>query len=312
MTGGHNLGLQVVTPGPLSTLQDRGRPGLAALGIGTSGAADRRSHALANSLVGNLATAAAIEITLGGLVVKASGDLLLAVTGARCPLRLKPDHEPAVNLSHNTAFPLVNGQRLALGRPPAGVRTYLAVRGGFDVEPVLGSRSTDLLAGIGPLPLRAGSHLRIADDADPAAVPAAALDVPELPAGVVQLPVVPGPRDDWLAADALRILTGGTYEVSPDSNRIGMRLLGPELVRTRKAELPSEGMVPGALQVPPDGRPVLLLADHPITGGYPVIAVVLRADVGRAAQARPGQLLRFSIPDAAGLPGFSHRLNKRR
>lgn len=292
-------GLEVLTPGPLSTVQDLGRPGVAELGIGRSGAADRASFTLANHLVGNSPTAAGIETTFGGLAVQARGDVLVAAAGAPCPLRTTPDTGGACN----APFLLRHGQRLTVGRPRTGVRTYLAVRGGLDLEPVLGSRSTDLLAGIGPARLTAGSYLGVADDiavypsADRAAAdPAAAVTAP--PAGVVGLSVVPGPRDDWFTPDALQLLTAVQYQVSSESNRIGMRLLGPELVRARRGELPSEGLVPGSLQVPPEGRPTLLLADHPVTGGYPVIAVVIRADVDRAAQARPGQLLRFFPIDA--------------
>jgi biotin-dependent carboxylase-like uncharacterized protein len=289
-------GLEVLTPGPLSTVQDLGRPGVAELGIGCSGAADRASFTLANQIVGNSSSAAGIEITFGGLAVEARGEVLVAVTGAPCPLRTTPDTGGVLN----TPFPLRHRQRLTVGRPRTGVRTYLAVRGGLDVEAVLGSRSTDLLAGIGPARLTAGSYLGVADDtaADPVADRAAAdpvLAVTAPPAGVVGLSVVPGPRDDWFTLDAVRLLTAVPYEVSSESNRIGMRLQGPELVRARRSELPSEGLVPGSLQVPPDGRPTLLLADHPVTGGYPVIAVVIRADVDRAAQARPGQLLRFFL-----------------
>lgn len=282
--------LEVLAPGPLSTVQDLGRPGLAELGIGTSGAADRRSFKLANRLVGNQPSAAGIEITFGGLTVQAHGTLLLAVTGAACPLTTTPGRGGAPN----APFYLRDGDELAFGPPRTGLRTYLAARGGIDVAPVLGSRSTDVLAGIGPEPLSAGEHLGVADEVaeDPSADVAA---VAEPTAGVVDLSVVPGPRDDWFVPDALTTLAAEPYEVSTESNRIGMRLHGRELVRARTAELPSEGMVPGSLQVPPSGRPTVFLADHPVTGGYPVIAVVVRADVDRAAQARPGQLLRFHV-----------------
>lgn len=292
------LGIEVVAPGPLTTVQDGGRPGLAEFGIGTSGAADRRSYALANTLLGNAPGAAALEVTFGGLVVQARGDLLLAVTGAPCAMRT----EPAPHGVPDVPMILADGQRLVLGRPRAGLRTYLAVRGGFDVEPVLGSRSTDLLAGIGPPRLHAGSYLRVGDEifGDPVTE---ITDVPEPPTGIVELSVLPGPRDDWFAPEALRTLSAQPYQVSPESNRIGMRLLGAALVRTRRTELPSEGLVPGSLQVPPDGRPTLLLADHPVSGGYPVIAVVRRADVARAAQARPGQLLRFHVTHPNAAPG---------
>lgn len=282
--------LEVLVAGALSTVQDLGRPGLAELGIGASGAADRRSFELANRLVGNGRRAAGIEVTFGGLAVQARGDLLLAATGAPCPLSTTRPSGSGMNVP----FYLHDGDRLDVGVPRTGLRTYLAVRGGVDVAPVLGSRSTDLLAGIGPEPLAAGAELGVGDEvaADPTVDVAAVADPT---GGVIDLSVVPGPRDDWFVPDALTALAAEPYDVSSESNRIGMRLNGRELVRARTAELPSEGMVPGALQVPPSGRPTVFLADHPVTGGYPVIAVVVRADLDRAAQARPGQLLRFHV-----------------
>lgn len=282
--------LTVLAPGPLSTVQDLGRPGLAELGIGRSGAADRRSLELANRLVGNPASAAGIEITFGRLVVEAAGDLLVAVTGAPCPL----DTPPGRNAAMNAPFYLRDRDRLAFGTPRTGVRSYLAVRGGIAVPPVLGSRSTDLLAVIGPDQLAKGARLPVGGQRDaPPTVDLAAIAHP--PDGTLTLTVVPGPRTDWFTDDALEVLTGSPYEVTSESNRIGMRLAGPSLERVRDDELPSEGMVPGALQVPPSGRPTVFLADHPVTGGYPVIAVLLRRDIDLAAQARPGQQVRFQV-----------------
>lgn len=279
--------LEVVCPGPLSTVQDLGRPGLAALGIGRSGAADRGSLRLANRLVGNAESAAGIEVTLGGLSVRAHGDLVVAVTGAPCAAMNSPLH-------------LADGTVLTLGAPHRGLRSYLSARGGVDVPPVLGARSTDILAGIGPDPLEAGSVLAVGTDVvgDPLVDVAA---VPEPAEGVVDLAITPGPRADWFAAGALETLATQTYDVTSESNRIGMRLAGPALARARDDELPSEGMVPGALQVPPSGVPTLFLVDHPVTGGYPVIAVVRSSDLDRAAQARPGQRLRFHVSGGAAL-----------
>lgn len=286
----NGTGLEVRHTGLLATVQDLGRPGLAELGVGRSGAADHRALRLANRLVGNPPAAAGIEVTLGGLSVVAVRDLLVALTGAHCPLTGTPGRGAALN----APFHLHAGDRLDLGVPTAGLRTYLAVRGGIDVRPVLGSRSSDLLAGIGPAPLTAGDLLPVGTAGGSApAVDIAPVREPE--AGVVELAVHVGPRDDWFAPGALTALTAEPYEVSAESNRIGMRLLGAELARSRTEELPSEGMVPGALQVPPSGLPTLLLADAPVTGGYPVIAVVAAADLDRAAQCRPGQQVRFRL-----------------
>jgi biotin-dependent carboxylase-like uncharacterized protein len=184
------------------------------------------------------------------------------------------------------------GQVLRLGVPTTGLRTYLAVRGGMAVAPVLGSRSTDSLSGLGPDRLVPGAVLPVGPepvefplvDVAPVATP---------PAGVVTLRAVTGPRANWITDPVA--LTATTWTASSRSDRIGMRLEGPALERTSAGELPSEGMVRGAVQVPSGGEPVLFLADHPVTGGYPVVAVVLDADADRAAQVRPGQGVRFVL-----------------
>ncbi|HYH31424.1 MAG TPA: biotin-dependent carboxyltransferase family protein, partial [Pseudonocardia sp.] len=184
------------------------------------------------------------------------------------------------------------GQVLRLGTPPTGLRTYLAVRGGITVPPVLGSRSTDVLSGLGPEKLAPGTVLPVGPEPD--AVPlvdVAPVAVP--PGGEVVLRAVPGPRADFLADPTAPART--TWTASSRSDRVGMRLEGGTLDRAGPGELPSEGIVRGALQVPPGGEPVLFLADHPVTGGYPVVAVVLDADVDRAAQVRPGQQVRFVL-----------------
>ncbi|MBA3339439.1 MAG: biotin-dependent carboxyltransferase family protein [Geodermatophilaceae bacterium] len=279
----------VLETGPLTSVQDSGRPGLAHLGIGRSGAADGGSYRLANRLVGNREDEAALEVTLGGLAIRAEHDLLIAVTGAPCPITVSD-----IVFGINTPVGIKAGQRVSLASPAAGLRSYLAVRGGICVAEVLGSRSTDVLTGIGPDRLRPGDVLPIGApygpqpdlDLAPVAAPAA---------GDLVLTVRPGPRDDWFTREAMGVLLGGRYEVTEQSNRVGMRLAGPALHRSREGELPSEGMVTGALQVSASGQPTLFLADHPVTGGYPVIAVVVLADVDRAAQARPGQHLQFRL-----------------
>ena len=271
--------LTVLETGPLATVQDRGRLGQAALGVPRSGACDVGSYELANRLVGNLAGAAALEVTFGGLVVRAEADVVVAVTGAPCP-----------GVPFNAPATLRAGEVLRLGPPRSGLRTYVAVRGGVDVPEVLGSRATDLLSGLGPAPLKAGDVLPVGCELGPMpGVDLAAVADPA--AGEVVVRVTPGPRQDWFAGDSL---TGQTYTVSSNSNRIGVRLEGTPLERLREGELPSEGMALGALQIPPSGLPVLFLADHPVTGGYPVIAYVAAADLDACAQLRPGQTLRFT------------------
>jgi biotin-dependent carboxylase-like uncharacterized protein len=272
--------LTVLATGPLTTVQDAGRPGQGALGVGRSGACDRGAAALANRLVGNHPDAAVLEVTLGGLALRADADLVVATTGARC------------SGAHNAPTALPAGRELRLGLPDTGLRTYVAVRGGVAVEPVLGSRSTDLLSGLGPAPLTVGTVLPVGTAAGP--MPGVDLaPVADPPGGEVTVRVLPGPRADWFAEEAVRALTGTPWTVTDESNRIGLRLSGVVLERTRSGELASEGMVRGALQVPPSGQPVLFLADAPVTGGYPVIGYVDDAHVDRCGQLRPGQTLRF-------------------
>ena len=278
--------LSVLDPGPLSTVQDRGRPGWASIGVTASGAADRSAADLANRLVGNDPAAAVIEVTAGGLRVRAERTVLVAVTGAPVPVVAGGRAAP-----FNAPLTLPAGAVLVLGRPALGLRSYLAVRGGVDVPPVLGSRSTDTLSGLGPPPLRPGDRLPVG---------ALAAEEPVVDVAAVRPPstrpvlhVLPGPRRDWLGPAAWTALTESEWTVTAQSDRVGLRLAGPPLPRAREEELPSEGLVPGAVQVPPDGAPVLFLTDHPVTGGYPVLAVVAAADLPAAAQLRPGDVVRF-------------------
>ncbi|GAA4389764.1 biotin-dependent carboxyltransferase family protein [Actinomadura verrucosospora] len=281
--------IEVVRPGPLATVQDLGRPGRAHLGVPRSGAADQRAFRLANRLVGNPEGAAGVEFTFGGAALRFHRRAWIAVTGA--PVTLRIDGRP-----HGMNAPCFvgGGAVVELGAPTSGLRSYVAVRGGIAVDEVLGSRSTDLLSGLGPAPLAPGDRLPVGSagglrhinvDVVPTVV------MPETPI----LRILPGPRDDWFAQDALATLTSALYEVSPDSNRVGVRLNGPPLERARDGELGSEGMVIGSLQVPPSGLPIIFLADHPTTGGYPVVAVLASAAVADAAQLRPGQRLRFRL-----------------
>ncbi|TFV89959.1 biotin-dependent carboxyltransferase family protein [Blastococcus sp. CT_GayMR16] len=278
--------LTVVATGPLATVQDVGRGGYAAIGVPRSGVADAAAAGLANRLVGNEMAAAVLEVTAGGLRVRAGRTVLVAVTGAPAPVTVDGRAAP-----FGAPFTLRPGAELAVGVPPVGLRTYLAVRGGIDVPPVLGSRSTDTLSGLGPAPLAPGDRLPVGTlHAEEPFVDVAPV---RPPASAPVLHVLPGPRRDWLDPAAWTALTTKEWTVTADSNRVGLRLAGPELTRARTDELPSEGLVPGAVQVPSDGAPVLFLADHPVTGGYPVLAVVTTADLPAAAQLRPGDVVRF-------------------
>ncbi|MER6090605.1 biotin-dependent carboxyltransferase family protein [Streptomyces bluensis] len=278
--------LAVVRAGALTTVQDQGRPGHAHLGVPRSGALDAPAAALVNRLVGNAPEAAVLETTLNGCAVRPRSTVTVAVGGAPCAITV--DGRPA---AWGAPLRVPGGALLDIGPARSGVRSYLAVSGGVAVEPALGSRSTDLLSGVGPAPLTDGTVLPLG----PPVRAHARVDVvphPAPPAELV-LRVTLGPRDDWFTAAAVGAFTTHPYTVSTASNRIGLRTDGPALVRAVPGELPSEGMVLGAVQVPPDGRPVVFLADHPTTGGYPVIAVVHPADLPATAQAAPGTPVRF-------------------
>jgi biotin-dependent carboxylase-like uncharacterized protein len=276
--------IEVLAAGPLTTVQDRGRPGWAHLGVPPSGAADPHALALGNRLVGNDAGAAALEATLSGPRLRFHAAALVAVTGAETEASNRP-------------FKVGAGEVLDLGRFLNGVRAYVSVRGGIDVEPVLGSRSTDLLSGLGPRQLREGDVLPIGRE--PAKAPQLDLELPPPFPAEPTLRLLPGPRDDWFAPNAL----AGAWRVSPSSNRVGVRLEGPRIERIRHEELLSEGVVTGALQVPPSGQPILLLNDHPTTGGYPVIGVVHADDLPLAGQLRPGQRLSFVLRHSGASTG---------
>lgn len=282
--------IEVVTPGMLATVQDLGRPGYAHLGVPTSGAADQRSHRLANRLVGNAETAACLELLLGGLEARFHRPATVAVTGAPAPVWVDDRPVPLCEPRR-----VRSGQVLRVGTPSYGLRSYVAVSGGIDVPSTLGSRSTDTLSSMGPAPLRTG-------DALPVSLPSTAHVTPRcggLAGCTVMAPTEPvirvfrGPRDDWFVADALTTLVSSRWLVTAETNRVGARLAGPPLRHAGSAQLPLEGMLVGAIEVPTSGQPIVFLADHPTTGGYPVIAVVARDDIPLVAQARPGVGVRF-------------------
>jgi len=279
--------VRVEDPGALSTVQDLGRVGVAALGVPRAGAADPVGLRVANRLVGNIEGAAAIEATVRGPVLAFGDDAHVALVG-HAPLLL--DGLPVPN---DGVVPIRRGQRLTVGMVRRGARVVVAVSGGIDIDPVLGSRSSDLLCGLGPGPLRAGDALP--------------LGAPGRPRGD-RAPVLPA-TDDVIAPDAvvLRVVAGPdrpdlldhlaqrSWRVGADSNRIGIRLEGEEGGNAPGPDtsLTSRAMVTGAVQVPPDGRPIVLGCDHATTGGFPVVATVVSADHGRLGQCRPGDLVRL-------------------
>ncbi|MFF2053015.1 biotin-dependent carboxyltransferase family protein [Leifsonia sp. NPDC058194] len=289
------MSLRVLESGPLALIQDLGRPGWAALGVGPSGALDRAALRLGNRLLGNAEGDAGVEVLLGGFSARFESETWFALTGAEGAIEL--DGRP---VDPHLAVHAAAGAVLRVGAPDHGMRHYLAVRGGFDVHPVLGSRSRDTLAGLGPEPLRSGDVLPIGR----ARGAVAPLDFVPLTAptrGPIDLRAHRGPRADWFTEAAFDAFHDAAWTLSAESSRIGARLdppaagrhAAPLLERCVAAELPSEPMVAGSVQVSPDGRPTVLLADHPVTGGYPVIAVVADASLDLLAQARPGQAVTF-------------------
>ncbi|MFD7325339.1 biotin-dependent carboxyltransferase family protein [Streptomyces sp. NPDC059875] len=278
--------LAVVRAGALTTVQDLGRTGHAHLGVPRSGALDPGAARLVNRLVGNPEDAAVLETTVNGCAVRPRCAVTVAVGGAPCPVSVD-----GRAVAWGAAVRVAAGALLEVGAAVRGLRAYVGFGGGIAVDPVLGSRSTDLLSGLGPAPLADGAVLPLGVES----AVRGSVDTPPWPGppDELVLRVRLGPRHDWFTRGALRTLATRAYRVSSASNRIGLRTEGPPLERALAAELPSEGMVLGAVQVPPDGRPVVFLADHPTTGGYPVVAVVREADLAAAAQAVPGTVVRF-------------------
>ncbi|TDP79916.1 KipI family sensor histidine kinase inhibitor [Brachybacterium sp. AG952] len=317
--------LEILSPGPLTLVEDAGRPGRAAIGVSRSGAFDRGALQRANRAVGNPPGAAGLEILLGPLALRAAAPTVVAVSGAQAPVRIgRGDEEvgdvalPA-DASREQALALDPGDRIEVGPAADGLRLVLAVRGGItqvrrqdpaddELLEVLGARSRDTLSGLGPDPLQDGDLLLVGPERGLDAVPtvvAPAGTAPDAPEGAdgdaVRIPVLIGPRAELLGDEAVEALLGTDWTVRPDSDRVGVRLDGPAMpVPSGAASVPSEPMLPGAVQVPPSGLPVVFGPDHPTTGGYPVIAVVTREGLDRLAQAGPGIRLRFVTTDGDG------------
>lgn len=294
--------VRVLASGPQLTVQDLGRPGYAADGVTASGAMDRTSHRAANHAVGNADNAATLEIAFGGAALAFDATAVIAVAGAPTEVTLEsPDGEQSA-VEAGTPTLVWAGSVLTVGFAPAGTRSYLAVRGGWNVQRAVGSRSTDTLSGLGPEVIRPGDTLAIAPTPTHANAVTQVDGSPTLvvaPGETATLDIVLGPRSEWFTAEALETLVTQPFEVSGLSDRVGARLTGATpLHRSILDELPSEGVVRGAIQVPANGQPVLFLADHPVTGGYPVIATLTRDALDRAGQLPPGAFVRFRIVEA--------------
>lgn len=294
------LGRPVATltdAGLLSLVQDRGRPGHGDIGVTRSGALDRASARAANAAVGNRSSAAVIE-NIGGLRITANVDTVLAVTGAEATVEVSTRSGHKATKALAQPIGLLAGEELAVRPTGTGARNYVAIRGGLATDTVLDSAASDVLSGMGPAPLADGDLLK-AGRATRTAVDPTILN-PADSTNAATLRCVLGPRDDWFAEQTVQDFLNTTWEVSGQSNRIGLRMAGAEgaeLTREREEELASEGMLPGSIQVPPNGLPVLFLADHPVTGGYPVIATVIPEDMDAAGQLPPGSTVTFRPVD---------------
>ncbi|MBL8137936.1 MAG: biotin-dependent carboxyltransferase family protein [Acidobacteria bacterium] len=283
----------VLRPGLLTTVQDLGRWGHQAVGVPVAGAMDTYSLRLANGLVGNPETAAALEVTLLGPTLRAEAPLVIAVAGAIFDLQV--DGQP---VAHGAPIALAAGSVLRFQERRAGARAYLAVAGGIDTPRVLGSRATHLVSRMGGLDGRAlvaGDVVPVASTSSRPARRATRAPLPLASApGARRLRVLLGPQDEWFTLSSVDALLGGTFSVSPQSDRMGFRLDGPALTTKRPGELVSEPVVFGSIQVPSGGAPILLMADRQTAGGYPKIATVITADLPLAGQLAPGESVRFA------------------
>lgn len=297
--------IEIVNPGLQTLVQDEGRHGKAGLGISSSGALDIPAMHAANRLVGNPSAAPVLENLLGQLQLRSHGPSTVAITGAQLSMTLHSAQGRSWSVATHTPIALNDGDVLQLHTPSAGVRSYVAVRGGWHIAPVLDSCASDTLAQIGPAPLQAGQRIAVGGALARQRLSAvqlhdggAAFELPR-PGDEVVLDVVLGPRTDWFSVQALVTLSEQAWSVTPQSNRVGIRLQGAQpLERVRHDELPSEGTVAGAIQVPINGQPVVFLADHPLTGGYPVIGAIAHYHLPLAAQIPVGCRVRFRVVQA--------------
>lgn len=287
--------IEVIEAGPLSTIQDRGRFGYQRFGISASGAMDMSAFRIANALVGNDDNAAAIEMTLAGMTLKARAPRChMAYVGAPAPILV--DGSPVAPC---TSFMVEDGATIAIGAMGSGLRGYLAVAGGILSEPVLNSRATHTRSGIGGLdggPLKAGQCIPVAAVAD--ADGCRELDPDLIPPFDGPVRVVLGPQDDLFTPAGIATFLGREYRLSAKVDRMGCQLEGERIEHRGDFNIVSDGIVNGSIQVPGSGQPIILLADRQTTGGYAKIATVIGPDLRKVAQARPGKTLRFEAVDA--------------
>ena len=293
--------VRILDAGPLTTVQDLGRPGHLRYGIPPSGPLDRESFRLANRLVGNADGAAALECTYMGPRFQVDRPCAIAVTGAAAPVTVN-----GVEAPRWTTLVLRAGDTVRVGAPRAGVLSYVAFSGGLDVPLVLGSRSTyarGRLGGLEGRALRPGDVLRV-PDGPPPVVRALATPPPVGGEAETRVRVVLGPQADRFTDEGLRTLLGSAYEMTRESDRMGARLHGPRIAHARGHDIVSDGIALGSIQVPGDGQPIVLLVDRQSTGGYTKVATVCSFDIGRLGQVKPGRKVVFTAVSVAE----AHRL----
>jgi UPF0271 protein len=286
--------LSVVTPGLLVTVQDRGRHGYQELGVPVAGALDPIGLCLANALVGNAPGVGCLEICYLGPTLKVeASSVRLAIVGD-VEIVLKGDRTRGLRLAANRTHCLQRGDIIAVGSFDAGAVAYLAVAGGFDLAPVLGSLATYVRGRLGPLdglPLRAGTMLPLALDEAPVQPERALPRIPDYGHGPIR--VVLGPQDDHFTEDSIATFLSSHYRVTKEADRMGMRLDGPALKHKDRADITSDAAVSGCIQVPGNGQPIILLVDHQTTGGYAKIATIISADLPRVGRMLPDDTLSF-------------------
>ena len=305
--------LRVIAPGLMTTVQDLGRPGYQRLGVPPSGPLDHVSMRAANLLVGNPPATAVLEIAYAGpTLAVAANSVRLALAGAAADIELLPATGEAHKLPMRASARLRAGDRLRIGALTGGAVAYLAIEGGLALPSVMGSRATFTRAAIGGL---AGRALRAGDliPLGQAAVPARgelALDAPApTRTRPARVRVVLGPQEDYFTARGLRTLLSATYTITPASDRMGMRLTGPPLEHSDKGcNIVSDGIATGAIQVPGDGLPIVLLVDRQTTGGYPKIATVISADIPAIGGMTPGEEITFAAVDVTAAEAAARQL----
>lgn len=288
--------LLINNPGPRALIQDRGRFGFSTVGVSPSGSFDRLSAARANHAVGNDANAPLIEILFGNFSATALSPITIIVTGTDSVIEFTDGTRRKTYT--NTVIDLQAGDKITLLPAEYGLRSYLAIRGGIAADTTLGSASSDTLSGIGPSPLLEGDVVSAGSHIAEANWWPMIRKIPPLwrRLDTETLHVIMGPRADWFTQESIAAFLSQTYTVTTDSDRVGIRVTGEiPLVRARAGELASEGMVRGSIQIPPNGQPVIFGPDHPVTGGYPVIAVLTSRSCDRSAQLAPGSKVTFRL-----------------